>query len=383
MSADLIFVSAEPSGDELAADVINHIRKSAGPLTIAAIGGDGLQKAGLISPFDISALSIVGFADALKIYGKAIKLADDITDYIIEQNPRAVVLVDSWGFTIRLAERLRRRAPHIKRIKLLGPQVWATRAGRAKTLAQNVDHLLCMHDFEVPFYEPFGLPCTVIGIPALSRMERGNGAAFRESHKISTSSKLMLILPGSRSSEIRRVAPVLAEAACLTKDQLGEKLEVCVLVSPGIAKPLEDAALHWPEGTRFIRDPSEKADLMAASDLALACSGTVTTELATQGCPMVVGYKLGWITYFLAKFFLFKASYFTLVNVAADAEIVPELLQTEFSAERTSDLAIKLLDNEANRRTQIEQVREAVRKMGWGKTPAHVVAAEKITELTA
>lgn len=381
MSVELVFVSAEASGDELAVDVIKEINIRAPETRISAIGGTALERVGLTSPFDLSPLSIVSIVEGLKIYAKVVKLADAVTDFIISQSPKAVILVDSWGFSIRLAQRLRMRAPEIKIIKLVGPQVWATRAGRAQKLAEVVDHLLCIHDFEVPFYEPYGLETTVIGNPALSRMVKGDGNRFRGRHSIDLSAELVLVLPGSRSSELRRVAPVLAGVCQNLKRERGEHLEICVLVSPSIREKFHQAGLDWPTGTRFIEDASEKSDLMSASTLALACSGTVTTELATQNCPMIVGYKLGWISWFLAKFFMFKAKYFTLLNVAADKAVVPELLQMGFSVPVTTELTTEYLENSEIRETQQREMQYALKIMGWGNPPAHRIAAEKILEL--
>lgn len=381
MSSDIIFISAEASGDDLSVDVILELKARDPELTVSAIGGPGLARAGLESPFDISALSIVGFAEALKIYTKVVKLADDVTDYVIEQNPEAVVLVDSWGFSLRVAQRLRKRGPQIRLIKLIGPQVWATRAGRAKTLAETVDHLLCIHDFELPYYERYGLDCSVIGNPALSRMPVGDASRFREKYQIAEDKPILLVLPGSRSSEIKRVAPTLVEAARKTVENYRGALEVCVLVSSSIREQLKAAGLAWPENTHFVERPEDKADLMSASTLALACSGTVTTELATQNCPMIVGYRVGAITWFLAKNFLFKSKYITLANVAMDEEVVPEYLQDEFTPECVSQKAVELLSDDAKRSEQKRKLEQAIGAMGWGQPPSHVLAAERILSL--
>ena len=221
MSCDLIFVSAEPSGDDLSVAVIRSLRNKLPDIDIKAIGGSALESVGLSSPLDVSPLSVLGLFEGLKVYPQVVKLADAAADFIIDSAPKAVVLVDSWGFMLRVAQRLKRRAPHIKLIKLVGPQVWATRPGRAKTLAKLVDHLLCIHDMEVPYYEPFGLPCTVIGNPALDRLEAGDGEEYRRQLGLAEDQRLLLILPGSRKSEISRTAPTLADAATRLVERFG------------------------------------------------------------------------------------------------------------------------------------------------------------------
>ncbi|MGB2074860.1 MAG: lipid-A-disaccharide synthase, partial [Henriciella sp.] len=212
-------VAAEPSGDLLAREVVTEMRRHDPKLEFSCIGGPELAAIGLVSKIDISALSILGLFEGLKAYPKVVKLADAAADAIIAAQPEAVVLVDSWGFMLRVAQRLKKRAPEIKLIKLVGPQVWATRPGRAKTLSQVVDELICIHDMETPFYEPYGLPVTVMGNPALSRTLKGNGERLRKLLGIANDKEILLVLPGSRPSEIARVAPALVEAARIVRNQ--------------------------------------------------------------------------------------------------------------------------------------------------------------------
>ena len=135
MSGSRIFmVAGEASGDLLAREVVEAIRQKSDDVVFAGIGGRELAAVGIHSPFDISPLSILGFAEGIRAYGTVVKLADAAADAIVDFKPDAVVLVDSWGFMLRVAQRVRARAPHIRLIKLIGPQVWATRPGRAKTL---------------------------------------------------------------------------------------------------------------------------------------------------------------------------------------------------------------------------------------------------------
>ena len=381
MSCDLIFVSAEPSGDDLSVAVIQSLRDKLPAIDIKAIGGSALESVGLSSPLDVSPLSVLGLFEGLKVYPQVLKLADAAADFIIDSAPKAVVLVDSWGFMLRVAQRLKKRAPHIKLIKLVGPQVWATRPGRAKTLAKLVDHLLCIHDMEVPYYEPFGLPCTVIGNPALDRLEAGDGEAYRSQLGLAEDQRLLLILPGSRKSEISRTAPTLAQAARRLVERFGHSLKPVVLVSNSVAELVHSGNLSWPRDTHFETKVDAKADLMSAADVALACSGTVTTELASQGCPMVVAYRMGPLTWFLADKFLYQPDYATLFNIAADKEVAPEFLQDQLTAENVAGAAGELLTNDQKRAKQIHEQFEALERMGLGGKAAPEIAADTLIEL--
>jgi lipid-A-disaccharide synthase len=254
------------------------------------------------------------------------------------------VLIDSWGFTLRVALGVRAAAPEIKLVKYVGPQVWATRPGRAKTLAAAVDHLICIHDFEVPFYAPYKLPCTVCGHPALGRFKQGDGAAFRARHGLAADEKVLLVLPGSRPSEISRIGPTLWRAAELLKRDRADLRFVVV-----VANAVRDAVIAQTPPAALIVDESEKEDAFAAATASLAASGTVTTEVALQGTPLVIGYKLGWITWALARAFLLKSKYTTLMNVAADAEVAPEIIQTRFTPANLASATAPLLDDPTKR----------------------------------
>ena len=372
------FVAAEPSGDLLARETAEALKAKDPTATLFGIGGRELAKIGLESPIDIAPLSILGLFEGLKAYGTVVKLADAAADAIIEAKPDAVVLVDSWGFMLRVAQRVLDRNPSIKLIKLVGPQVWATRAGRAKTLAATVDHLICIHQMEVPYYEPHGLSITVMGNPALSRTELGDGARARQEIDAQSSEQVVLVLPGSRPSEIKRVAPVLVEAAWLMKSQNSD-LKIVFAPAPSVKEQFLEA---FPEIEKWSKIPEETisaADIMAAADFALACSGTVTSELAVQGTPFLVGYKTGWITWALARYLLYKPEHITLLNIAADdTEVAPEYVQTKFKPDDLAEKALSLLADPALLQAQIEAQNKALSRMGERDEAASDVAADTI-----
>ena len=377
MSRRVFLVAAEPSGDLLGREVGEALKSLEPSIELAGIGGTEMAAIGLSSPIDISPLSVIGLFEGLRAYPKVVKLADAAADEIIAFNPDSVVLIDSWGFMLRVAQRIRKRAPNIRLIKLIGPQVWATRAGRAKTLAATVDELLAMFEMEVPYYQEHSLPVTVIGNPALGRTEKGIGAAFRERFNIDAASRVLLVLPGSRGSEINRVAPTLVAAA----KQIHSKMNDLTIAFA----PAESVAAHFLEAFPDVRDyavitsdPSDRFDAMAAADLALACSGTVTSELAMQGTPFLVAYKLGWITWAIARGFLYKPDFMNLLNIAADKEIAPEFFQTKLNADVMADTAIELLKNDQALQAQKIEQDLTLAKMGIGGPSAAQLAAEAI-----
>ena len=375
MSKRIFLVAAEASGDALAADLARVLKARDASLDIQGVGGPLMSQQGIESQADIKGLAMLGFVDGLLAYGRVKSAVAATVAAILKAKPSVVVLIDSWGFTLRVAQAVRAAAPEIKLVKYIGPQVWATRPGRAKTLAAAVDHLICIHDFEVPFYEPYGLACTVCGHPALGRYTPGDGAALRARQGFTPKEKIILVLPGSRSAEIRRIGPTLWAAAELLDRDRDVRLIVVA------ANSVRDQVLRQVPAAVRIIDESEKEDAFAAATVALAASGTVTTEVALQGTPLVIGYKLGWITWAIIRAFLFKSKYATLMNVAADAEVAPEFIQTRCTPENIAAAAAPLLDSEDAREDQIRAQDEALAKMGRGGTPASDIAADAVLKV--
>ncbi len=340
---------------------------------LGGVGGALMAEEGVESQADISGLAVLGFVDGLLAYNRVKQAVAATAKAALAFNPDVVVLINSWGFTLRVAQAIRAAAPRIRLIKYVGPQVWATRPGRAKTLAAAVDHLICIHDFEVPYYAPYGLACTVCGHPAFGRFKAGDGAAFRERQGFKPKDQVVLVLPGSRPSEIRRIGPSLWRAAELL-DAARANVRLIMVAARGVR---DAAAAQAPAVARII-DEREKEDAFSAASVALAASGTVTTEVALQGTPLVVAYKLGWITWSIARTFLLKTKYATLMNVAANAEIAPEFIQSRCTPENIAAAAAPLLDDEAARAEQVRRQDEALALMGRGGRPAAEIAADAV-----
>lgn len=376
MSRRIFIVAAEASGDALGADLIDALRARAPDCVLAGVGGAAMASRGVESAFDIRSLAVLGLIDGLKAYPRVIRLADAAADAATAFAPDTVVLIDSWGFTLRVAQRLRARLPGVKLVKYVGPQVWASRPGRARTLAATVDHLICIHDFEVPFYAPFGLACTVSGHPALGRYRKGDGAAFRARHALGDA-PVLLVLPGSRGSELRRTGPVLFAAAGRLQARI-KVLRVVAVAARAIAADVRASAAAQGYSVLVVDEEEHKEDAFAAATAALAVSGTVTTEVGLQEAPMVVGYRLGWITWALARLFLYRAPFITLMNVSAGREIVPEFIQTRCTAHNLAQAAAPLIESPVARARQVAAQNGALASMGRGGRPAADIAAEAV-----
>ncbi len=377
MSGGVYIVAVEASGDALGADLARALRTRRPDLPLMGVGLEGLAAEGVQRPIDLSGLAVLGFVDGIKAYPRVKRAVEAVAADIAAAKPAVAVLIDSWGFTIRVAARVRELAPGVRLVKYVGPQVWATRPGRAKTLAGLVDHLICIHDFEPPFYAPYGLDCTVCGHPAIGRHVQGDGAAFRARHGFGPDERLLVIAPGSRPSELRRVAPTLWDAARTLKGERPDLKIVCVpaqTVREQVLAQARDSGLS----VLCLPDENAKNEAFAAATAVLAASGTVTTEIALQGAPVVIAYKLGWVTWAIARAFLFKSPYAALINVAAGAEAAPEFIQTRMTAANLAAATGRLLDDPATREAQIAAQDAALEKMGRGGPAAQDVAADAV-----
>jgi lipid-A-disaccharide synthase len=358
-------VAAERSGDHLGAALIRSLRdRTNGAARFAGIGGRAMAEEGIRSAIDIANLAIFGWIDGLLAYRRVkAAVAASVAD-ILAHKPDAVVLVDSWGYTLRVARGVRAADPSIRLIKYVGPQVFATRPGRAATLAATVDRLLTILNFDAPFYEAHGLPVTFVGNPTLERLQPGDGVGFRERHGMTGRGPVLVLLFGSRTSEVRRLFGPFSCAVARLRKRYRDLQVVIPLADPVEADVKARLAADGRYAGAVVVDETEKADAFAAADVSLACSGTVVTELATAGVPTVTSYKLGWITWGLARAFnLMKSKYISLVNIAADEELVPEIIQLSATGKRLADRVAGLIDNPERRVALSARLTETTARM--------------------
>ncbi|MFN4297862.1 MAG: lipid-A-disaccharide synthase [Brevundimonas sp.] len=373
----IMLVAAEASGDGLGAGLARALKDRLGEaVTFVGVGGPRMAAEGVESPFDIGELSILGFIEGIRAYGRVKRRVAETAALAARETPDAVVLIDSWGFTIRVAKAIRAASPATPLIKYVGPQVWASRPGRAKTLARAVDHLLALYGFDAPWFEKEGLPVTVVGSSALHvDMAGADGAAFRSRRGIAPDAPLLLILPGSRPGEVARMTPVYEAAVKRLKGEV-PALEVVVAAAGTVAADVTSRVAAWPFRAHLV-DEAEKYDAMVAADAALATSGTVSTELALAGAPMVIAYRMDGLTWALIKR-IATTKYVTLFNVAADEAIAPEFLQGDATPDTLAAAAGRLLIDREAAADQARRQTGALDLMGRGGADPSQLAADAV-----
>lgn len=376
-----MLVAAEASGDDRGAGLAKALKRRLGDrVRLVGVGGARMAEEGIASPFDIADISILGLWDALLAYPRVKRRVKDAAALAAREKPDIAVLIDSWGYTMRVAHALRALDPRLPLVKYVGPQVWATRPGRAKVLAQAVDHLLTIHSFDAPLFEAEGLKTTFVGNAALSvDFSRSDPARLRRDLCIAPGAPVLLVLPGSRNSEIRHVLPPFEDAIARLKAERPE-LEVIIPAAPTVAASVKAQVAGWPYRVHVVEGDQAKYDAMKAATVAMACSGTVTLELALAGCPMVVGYRFDKLTHFILKQ-LIRTPYVVLFNIAAQRFIAPELIQDDCNGPRLAREISLRLDDEAFRARQVAEQYAALDTMGRGGPDPSDAAADAILKL--
>ncbi|MBW3617486.1 MAG: lipid-A-disaccharide synthase [Proteobacteria bacterium] len=378
-----MLVAGEASGDQLGAGLARALRRRLGErLRLVGVGGAAMAREGVVSPFDIAQLSILGLFEGLRAYRRVVRLADETAALAARERPDVAVLIDSWGYTLRVAQRLRRLRPELPIVKYVGPQVWASRPGRARTLAGTVDHLLSIHSFDAPHFEREGLSVTFVGNPALFHdLTTADGARFRRTRGLEDGTPLLLVAPGSRPAEVARLAQPFAHAVRILHTR-NPGLQFVVPVAETVAPQVRAAVADWPLRPHLVETPSDRADAMKAADVALACSGTLTLELALAGCPMVVAYRLGALTHVVLKRII-RTELVTLFNIAAGREVAPELIQNECTGPKLAAALQARLGDGALRESQRQAQWAALDLMGRGGQDPSEAAAEAVLKLMA
>jgi lipid-A-disaccharide synthase len=366
-----ILVSAgESSGDLYASRVVETLRARHPEAEFFGCAGPRMQAAGVEPIVDQRSLAVVGIIEVLhhipRIYGEFRKLVRAAA----QRKPDLAILTDSPDFHLRLAKKLKRQG--IPVIYLIAPQAWAWRQGRVKTMRACLDHLLCIFPFEQKFFNDRGVPTSYLGHP-LARIVRPTltRTEFCAKASISTDSRIVTLLPGSRSGELSRHLPVLIEAARLIAHS--HQVRFVLALPPGFHfsatkfwEPVRAASIQVLEGYAW--------DALVHSELALAASGTVTIEAAMTGTPMVTFYRVNELSWILGRW-LVRAPFLTMVNLIAGHKIVPELIQRDMTAERIAAEALPLLADAARRESMRVALAGVAAQLASSRDPMETAAA--------
>ncbi len=340
----IYLIAGEASGDVLGGRLITALRAIQPELEFAGIGGEAMARAGLNSLFPIRELSLMGLLEVLPNLRRLRRRLRQTVADIEARRPSVVVTIDSPGFTLRV---LRAIEPlGIRRAHYVAPQAWAWRESRVKGFPGLWDSLLCLLPFEPAFFARHRLAATFVGHPVLeSGAGNGNAARFREKFKIEADRRILTLMPGSRTTEVSRLLPVLEKTLVLLADRMPDLVPVVPVAAP-VARAVIAATAAWRVPPIVVTSTAEKYDAFAASAAAITKSGTSTLELALAGVPMLVTYRVNPLTAAIARK-LVKVKYASLVNILAGREVVPELIQQRCRPDLLAAMLAELLTDPA------------------------------------
>lgn len=369
-SARFLLSCGEPSGDLYAGELVRHLRPHLAGLRAFGLGGDRLQAEGTTLLAHVRELAVVGLLEVLRHLRTLRGVFKKVLAEVDRDPPDLAVLIDYPDFNLRLARELRRR--RIPVVYYVSPQVWAWRRGRVRAIRESVARMLVIFPFEEALYREAGVPVTFVGHPLVDLVRPApDSSAFLTALGLEAQRPVVAVLPGSRPQEIAYNLPPLAGGLRLLAARRPD-VQFLMAVAPSLdPRPLERAVGGL--AVRLVAGQTHAA--LGAASLALVASGTATVEAALLGTPMVVVYRLAPLTYALGRP-LVRVPHFAMVNLIAGRQVVPELIQSRFTAERVAAESLELLtdaERAARMRAELAEVRERLGPPGASERAAAAI----------
>lgn len=378
----IMLVAGEPSGDALGGELMEAlISETQGQVRITGVGGPKMIGHGLTSVFPMSDTSVMGPREVIPRLPLILRRMRETAAFAIAEKPDVLVVIDSPDFTHMVARRVRKRAPAIRIANYVSPSVWAWRQGRARAMAKYIDRVLALLPFEPAFFRAKAhLDCVYVGHPAIERIPaEGEGARFRTSHGIAPDAPVLLVLPGSRTNEVKRLVDLFGDTAMRLAAQI-PNLTLVVPTVPHVRDYVAAAVARWSAPVILVDDEMEKRAAFDAATAALAASGTVSLELGLARVPMVIAYKIDLIAaYFVSR--LMRVPSVVIVNLILDRPSVREYLQFDATAPKLAAGLLPLLQDTPQRARAIADLDDLRRIMGVGGPRPSLLAARAVLEM--
>ena len=373
-------IAGEESGDALGAGLMAALSdKLNGAVRFAGIGGDGMAKHGLTSLFPMEELSLHGITAVLARLPGLIRRINQTVAAVLAANPDVLVAIDCPAFSLRVARRVRRLRPDIAIVDYVSPSVWAYFPGRARTMARFVDRVLAILPFEPEAHRRLGgPPCTYVGHPLITRLDVLRPApGERPMPGDGGKPPVLLVMPGSRRSEISRLMQPFGEAVAEIAARAGP-LDIVLPAVPRRVAEIRARAESWPVKPRIVEGEPAKLAAFRSARAALVASGTTTLELALSGVPMAVAYRVDPII----KPFkgMLQAKSIVLANLVLDERAIPEFIDSDSAPERLADAVVPLIGDTPERAAQMAAFARLDELMESGGVSPSVRAADALLE---
>ena len=371
----IFLIATEESGDRLGANLMKVLRQRLGDaVRFEGVGGQSMAREGLTSLFPIEQLSIMGLAAVVRQLPMIMGLIRQTAAAVTEAAPDILVIIDSPDFTHRVARRVRASDPSIPIVDYVSPSVWAWRPGRARAMLAYIDHVLALLPFEPEAYRRLrGPPCSYVGHPLTEQIGSLRPDAGEQKRR-DEAPPVLLVLPGSRRSEIRHHMAIFGEALGRLAAE-GAAFELVLATMPHLQEAVAEGVKHWRVSPRVVVGEQEKRAAFRIAHAALAKSGTVTLELAISGVPMVTAYRAGAVETWIMRSMI-QVNSVILANLVVGENVVPEFLQQDCTPEKLSQALREVLGDSPARRRQVEAFAGIDAILSTGNQPPSVRAAD-------
>lgn len=379
MTRKIYLIATEESGDRLGAPLMRVLKERlGGDVIFEGVGGSAMAREGLQSLFAIEQLSIIGLAAVVKKLPSILKLIRETTDAVLKSAPDILVIIDSPDFTQRVAKRVHRRDTSIPIVNYVSPSVWAWRPGRAKAMHGYIDHVLALLPFEPEAHRRLGgPPCTYVGHPLIEQIDNLRPNAEEQARR-DAQPPVLLVLPGSRRSEIRHHMATFGATLDLLR-QRGVAFELILPTMPHLVEVITEALKTWPVQPRVVVGEAEKRAAFRIAHAAFAKSGTVTLELALAGVPMVTAYKAGSVEAWIIRRRITSSSVI-LANLVIGENVIPEFIQEDCTPDKLAASLQDVLVDTQMRRRQVAAMAALDNTMGIGRSSPSEAAADVVME---
>lgn len=345
----IAMVVGEESGDQLGASLIDAIRRRQPEAQFFGVAGERMQARGAATAFPVADVAVMGLASVVAHLPRIVRRIRTAVAAVVAWQPDILVIIDSPGFTHSVAERVAKRLPQLPIVDYVSPSVWAWKPWRAPRMARFIDHVLALLPFEPAVHARLGgPPCTYVGHPLVERLAELRPAPGERAPL--GAAPVLLVLPGSRSSEIRRLMAPFGEAVARIAAAIPD-IEIALPAVGHLREEIASRTAHWPVSPRIVSGEAEKFAAFRRAHAALAASGTVTLELALAGVPMVVAYRVDPVARLLKRFL--KVPSIVLANLVIGENVVPEFLDDDGSPQVLARHLAPLLRDSPDRTRQL------------------------------
>ena len=370
MRNKIFVLTGEPSGDKLAAKAVSKLKQTNDNIEYLSVGGNHLKSIGIDSIFKLEDITYLGFTKVIINLFPIKRKINYAVQKILEFDPDILFSVDSPDFTLRVAKLVKKRNPNIKTIHYVAPQVWLWREGRVKKIKNFIDHILLLFNFEKKYFEKENIISTFVGHPLLDK-EAKNKVDL--SYLINNDKKIISIFPGSRSSEINTLMPILVKFIRLAQSKNNDFLYVFHVTQDFkyfVSQFLRDSNL---KNCEIASDENIKKNILSKSIFAIAKSGTISLEICNADVPSIIIYKMNFLNFFIIKL-LIKVRYANIFNIISNSEVIPELLQSRCNPKTIYEVVDSYIKNPELRKKQILNCRKIVDEMKMDTSSSEKVA---------